>query len=35
MNDFVNGFWSIYIIVLTVAGMIFCVGLLMAMSSKR
>ena len=35
MSDFVNGFWSIYIIVLTVAGLIICVGLLMAMSSKR
>ena len=35
MSDFVNGFWSIYIIVLTVAGFIICVGLLMAMSSKR
>ena len=35
MSDFVNDFWSVYIVVLTVAGLIFCVGLLMAMSTKR
>ena len=35
MSDFVNNFWSFYIAALTVAGLIICVVLLMAMSSKR
>lgn len=35
MSDFVHEFWSIYIAVLTAAGIIVCVVLLMAMSSKR
>lgn len=35
MSDFVNNFWSGYIVVLTVAGLIVCVLLLMAMSTKR
>ena len=34
MSDFVNDFWSVYIVVLTVAGLIFCVVLLMAMSTQ-
>lgn len=35
MSDFVNEFWSVYIAVMTAAGLIVCVALLMAMSSKR
>ena len=35
MSDFVSEFWSVYIAVLTTGAIIVCVGLLMAMSSKR
>lgn len=35
MSDFVSEFWSVYIAVLTTGALIVCVGLLMAMSSKR
>lgn len=35
MSDFINEFWSVYIAVLTAAGLIVCVALLAAMSTTR
>lgn len=35
MSDFVNGFWSVYIAVLTAAALVVCVALLMAMSKRK
>jgi cytochrome c oxidase cbb3-type subunit 3 len=35
MSDFVSGFWSVYVAVLTLAGIVACAVLLKAMSTKR
>lgn len=35
MSDFTNGFWEIYIGVITIVGILACIVLLMVMSSRR
>ena len=35
MSDFVSGFWSVYTATLTLAGIVACVALLVAMSTRR
>ena len=35
MSDFVSGFWNVYIAVLTAIALVACVGLVLAMSTRR